>query len=173
MNDNILILIWAGGIAKKSGDWTFSYANRGVHEGGVWARGWSGAAACLNQFGGFSESILNWEKNILQCIDESIFLTTSIQAQLHLFLMPLLTSLVSSPGFMNLRSILTLRCALPVWKTQIPQHVEWLHSGSICSAMARPHYISDWLVDLLLVWLSESYGDPARHWNAISPVWVM
>ena len=66
------------------------------------------------------------------------------------------TYLVSSPGFMNLRFILTLRYVLPEWKTQIQQHLEWLLSGSICLAKARPHRISDWLVDLSLVWLSES-----------------
>ena len=52
---------------------------------------------------------------------------------------------------MNLRSILTLQCTLPVWKTQIQQHVERLLSGSICLAKVRPHRISGWLVDLLLV----------------------
>ena len=64
--------------------------------------------------------------------------------------MPFSTSSVSSPGFMN------LRCTLPAWKTQIQQHVERLISGSVCLAKAHPYHISDWLVDLLLVWLSES-----------------
>ena len=93
----------------------------------------------------------------LQCIDESIFLITTIFSPSPAFLVPMSTSLVSSPGFMNLRSILTLRCALPVWKSQIQQHVERLLSGSICLAKAHPHCISDWLVDLSFVWLNESY----------------
>ena len=49
---------------------------------------WSGAAACLNRFRGFSESILNWEKYILQCTDESICLAK--RCCLHLFLSPCL-----------------------------------------------------------------------------------
>ena len=46
---------------------------------------WSAATACLNRFRGFYESISNWEKNILQCTDESIFLPTPTQNKTVLF----------------------------------------------------------------------------------------
>ena len=49
---------------------------------------------------------------------------------------------------MNLQSILTLRCELPVWKTQIQQHMAKQIDSEGSGSKARPHRISDWLIDL-------------------------
>ena len=57
--------------------WCFRGASRPARDSGWW-----GAAACLNRFRGFSESIqprisidIELGKNLLQCTDESIFFT--------------------------------------------------------------------------------------------------